>query len=52
MILAVNRKTINAGNNKKNKKQRKGFEPSVPELELQNDSAKGEDRLCSDGRSG
>lgn len=34
------------GNNKKNKKQRKGFEPSVPELELQNDSAKGEDRYA------
>lgn len=32
--------------NKKNKKQRRGFEPSVPELESQNDASKGEDRYA------
>lgn len=32
--------------NKKNKKQRKGFEPSVPELETQSDGQKGEDRYA------
>lgn len=35
-----------ARGNKKNKKQRKGFEPSVPELEAQVDTSKGEDRYA------
>lgn len=35
-----------ARGNKKNKKQRKGFEPSVPELEAQADTSKGEDRYA------
>ena len=35
-----------ARGNKKNKKQRKGFEPSVPELEAQTDTSKGEDRYA------
>lgn len=35
-----------ARGNKKNKKQRKGFEPSVPELEAQADTSKREDRYA------